>query len=405
MCFAYICTCSLLTSERHMINFENSAIAFSSKTDKELKKAKWLFTMINYPSLVNIGATLARWSMKLSLPIGPIVKSTIFPQFCGGETLKESQAVIKRLSEFNILSLLDYAIEGKTTEAEFEDTKNELLRIVNYAGADAKVPIVTLKVTGLGRFELLEKVNAKAELTEEEQAAWHRIMNRLDEICKAGQASGTGIYIDAEESWIQDAIDDLAEEMMVRYNTEKAVVFNTAQLYRHDRLEFLKQSYEKAKAGGYYLGMKVVRGAYMEKERNRAEEMGYPSPIQPDKASTDRDFDAAARFCLDHYTEINFCIASHNEKSCKSLAELVEEKGMDKSHPHINFSQLFGMSDHISFNLAKNGFNVAKYMPYGPVKEVLPYLIRRARENTAIAGQMSRELSLIRKELARRKKG
>lgn len=386
-----------------MISFDNTQIAFSYKSDAELNRAYWLFKLVGSPALVKVGKSLTHIALALHLPIKSFIKATIFKQFCGGETIDECSATIENLGKFNIGTILDYSVEGKEDEKDFDVTTQEIINTILKAKNSNYIPFSVFKVTGICRFSLLEKVNAKNSLNESETAEFDRAKKRIEKICASGFENGIPVLIDAEESWIQDAIDGIVEEMMQKFNKEKAIVYNTLQMYRHDRLTFLKQSYEKAIAGNYFLGVKIVRGAYMEKERARAAEKGYPSPIQPDKASCDRDYDAALKFCVEHYERIAICAGTHNEKSSALLAELLQQKNMDKKHPHFYFAQLLGMSDHISFNLSNAGYNVAKYVPYGPVKEVLPYLIRRAEENTSVAGQTGRELSLIIKELKRRK--
>jgi proline dehydrogenase len=331
-----------------------------------------------------------------------LVKRTLFRQFCGGETIEECQPTIEKLGASHIGTILDYSVEGKLSEAVFESTKNEIVRTVTRAKADEAVPFAVFKTTGVARFDILEKINAKRELLKGEAAEWERALTRVVEICGYAHSINQPIFIDAEESWIQDTIDDLATEMMKRYNREEAIVYNTIQLYRHDRLEFLKESHRKAKAGGYILAVKLVRGAYMEKERARAEELNYPSPIQPNKAATDIDFNLAVDYCLDNIEEIAFVAGTHNEESVCMLAEQLHERGIKHNHPHVFFSQLYGMSDNLSYVLAKHDYNVSKYVPYGAVKDVVPYLIRRAQENTAVMGQVSRELDLIDRELKRR---
>lgn len=386
-----------------MISFDNTQIAFSSKSNAELNRAYLLFNLVGNPTLVKIGKTLTNISLALHLPIKPFIKATIFKQFCGGETIEECEKTINTLGKYNIGTILDYSVEGKEDEKDFDVTTQEIINTIIKAKTSQHIPFSVFKVTGICRFSLLEKVNANTSLNKSEAEEFERAKKRIEKICAKGFECGIPVLIDAEESWIQDAIDIIVEEMMQKFNKEKAIVYNTLQMYRHDRLEFLKKSYKKAQKENYFLGVKIVRGAYMEKERARAVEKGYPSPIQPDKASTDRDYDAALNFCVEHYERIALCAGTHNENSSAHLAELLQQKNIDKKHPHFYFAQLLGMSDHISYNLSNAGYNVAKYVPYGPVKEVLPYLIRRAEENTSVAGQTSRELSLIIKERKRRK--
>ena len=387
-----------------MLSFENTEIAFKSKSDKELKTAYRLFKMVGKPWMVKMGRRFTNLALKLRLPITGIVKKTIFKQFCGGESIQECSSKIDELGKFGIGTILDYSVEGKTSDEAFESTCNEIIETVNRANNNKDIPFAVFKVTGISRFGLLEKVNdSNAELSQEERKEFAEVHQRVDKICRRAYETGTPVFIDAEDSWIQDAIDRLADAMMARYNKEKAIVYNTVQLYRHDRLQFLKDSYTKAEQGNYFLGVKLVRGAYMEKEAERAEKMGYENPIHKSKAATDKDYNLALEFCISNINKIAICAGTHNEDSSKLLADLIEKNGLDKNNPHLYFAQLLGMSDHISYNLSNAELNVAKYVPYGPVKEVLPYLIRRAEENTSVAGQTSRELNLLIKERNRRK--
>jgi len=385
------------------LNFNDTAIAFSDKSTAELKKKYQLFKLINSPSLTSVGTKLTELAFRLHLPVRGLVKRTIFAQFCGGETIEECEPTILKLGKSNIGTILDYSVEGKSNEAVFESTKAEIYRTITRAKQDENVPFAVFKVTGLAPFETLEKVSEGKELLKNDRIGWESAKARVTELCEYAHSIEQPVFIDAEESWIQEAIDALATEMMEKYNREKPIIYNTIQLYRHDRLEFLKQSHERARRVGYILAVKLVRGAYMEKERERAAEMNYPSPIQPDKAATDRDFDAAIEYCLEKVEEIAFVAGTHNEESIRKLSEMLVTKGFEPNHPHVFFSQLYGMSDNLSYVLAKNKFNVSKYVPYGAVQDVVPYLTRRAQENTAVLGQVSRELDLINKELIRRK--
>lgn len=386
-----------------MISFENTEVAFGHKSNQELNKAYWLFRLVGSPFLVKLGKFFTVLAIKLYLPIKGVVKKTIFAQFCGGETINECEKTIELLSKHNIGTILDYSVEGKEDEKDFENTCNEIVATIQKAKNNKAIPFSVFKVTGIAQFSVLEKGNKGFDtLSEETGRKLDEITSRVERICKAAYDANVPVFIDAEESWIQNTIDELAEKMMLKFNKEKAIVFNTIQLYRWDRLDFLKQSYNKALEGNYYLGVKLVRGAYMEKERARATEMGYPSPIQKTKENTDKDYDLSLKFCVENSNKIAICAGTHNEKSSQYLTHLLTEKGLSKNHTNIYFAQLLGMSDHISFNLSNNGFNVAKYVPYGPIKEVLPYLIRRAEENTSVAGQTSRELTLIIKERKRR---
>jgi proline dehydrogenase len=386
---------------KKMISFENTEIAFKNKTDKELKKAHWLFKIVASPFMVKMGRIFAKPSLYIGFK--PLFKSTIFKQFCGGESIAECEKVIEQLGKYNVGTILDYSVEGETNEENLDHTKKEIIRTTQKARGNKNIPFCVFKVTGVVRFEILEKVSAEVKLTGEEEAEWDRGKKRVEEICYAAAESKTPIFIDAEESWIQKAIDDMANEMMKRINKDDVIIFNTYQMYRHDRLAYLKHDVELAKAVGYKVGAKLVRGAYMEKERKRAGEKGYPSPIQPDKNASDHDYDAALEYCVKHAETVSICAGSHNEKSSLKLIELMAENNIAPGDKRIYFAQLLGMSDHISYNLADAGYNVAKYVPYGPVKEVLPYLIRRAQENTSVKGQTGRELGLIIKERARRK--
>ncbi len=392
------------TSNLMPLDFTNTEIAFSSKSDEELKKAAFLFSTMNKNWLVQVGSKLGLAAIKLRLPfVETIVKNTIFEQFCGGTTLRESQPTIKSLFDFDVQTILDYGAEAKETEHDFNLTMNENIRAIDFAAVNASVPVISTKVTGLARFALLEKIQRATTLEGSDISEYRAVLKRLDAICNRASERGVGVFIDAEETWIQDTIDHLVNHMMKRYNRGKVVVYNTFQMYRHDRLQFLIDSFNKAKEDGYMLGAKLVRGAYMEKERARAEEMNYRSPIHPTKKDTDDAFNTALRFCIDNYESIGLCNATHNAESSALLAELIEERSIDRAHPHLNFCQLYGMSDHITFNLANAGYNVAKYVPYGTVLEVVPYLIRRAQENTAVTGDMSREYQLIAQEMKRRK--
>ncbi len=384
------------------LNFDDTAIAFSDKSTAQLKRKYQLFKLINSPLLTKIGTKLTDLAFRLHLPVKGLVKKTIFAQFCGGETIEECEPTIIKLGASHIGTILDYSVEGKASAAVFGSTKAEIHRTITRAKADENVPFAVFKVTGIAPPEVLEKVAAGKELLKNDQTEWDNAKARVTELCEYAYSLEQPVFIDAEESWMQDAVDVLAAEMMNKYNREKPIVYNTIQLYRHDRLAFLKKSHAQAKADGYLLAVKLVRGAYLEKERQRAEDFGYQSPIQPDKAATDRDFDAAIAYCLENIADIAFVAGTHNEESVRKLSVMLFEKGIEPNHAHVFFSQLYGMSDNLSYVLAKNHYNVSKYVPYGAVKDVVPYLTRRAQENTAVLGQVSRELDLIAKELKRR---
>ena len=383
--------------------FDNTAIAFQYRSNKDLKQARFLFSSMGSPLLTSIGTAVTSWAIKWGLPIDGIIKSTIFRQFCGGETMEEAARTAAVLDKYGVDVILDYGVEGKAAESEYDKAVPEFIKAIQYAASQKNIPFISIKVTGFGRFGLMEKIHAGNTLNESEKAEWQRIYDRINKICKAAADNNIMVLVDAEETWIQNPVNDLTDAMMALYNTHKAIVYNTFQLYTTLALPFLKQSFDKAQQGGYMLGAKLVRGAYMEKERTRAREMGYTSPIQPTKDATDRDYDAAVHYCLERLGKIDVFIGTHNEKSCMLAVKYMEEHNIAATSQHLCFSQLYGMSDNISFNLAHAGYNVAKYLPYGPVKDVMPYLIRRAQENTSVAGQTGRELALINRELKRRK--
>jgi proline dehydrogenase len=385
------------------ISFDNTAIAFHYKSNNALRKAHFIFSLVNHPWVSFLATGFVRFALKTGLPIEGVIRRTAFDHFCGGESIEESDGVIRTLADHNVQTILDYSVEGEKTETGFDNTLAETLRIVAKARNEEHIPFAVFKVTGLGSFELLEKVQRNDALSLEEQLAFERVRDRMNQICQAAFEAGVPVLIDAEESWIQDTIDALANEMMELYNKERALIFNTYQLYRTETLKNLKDILQLANRESFFIGAKLVRGAYMEKERERAEKMGYPSPIQRDKSATDSVFNDSLLFCLDNISRISLMCGSHNEYSNYFLTEMMEKRGIRNDDPRVWFGQLYGMSDNISFNLAKAGYNVAKYVPYGPVKAVMPYLFRRAQENTSVAGQSSRELTLIRAEVRRRK--
>jgi proline dehydrogenase len=401
------------------VSFENTANAFEYKTNKELKKAEFLFRSMGFSALVKIGTRVTPWMIRSGFPVRSIIRDTIFNQFVGGETLEETASVARRLGEYKVQVILDYGVEGgEDGEAGFEQACEEFIRVIDYAATQANIPFMSIKVTGFARFGLLEKLDAamaglegslmkryaraQESLTAEELEEWHAVNRRMQEICRAAADRRIGVLVDAEETWVQDPVDALTILMMEQFNRGRCVVFNTIQLYRRDRLAFLKDSFEAAEKRDFILGAKLVRGAYMEKERRRALELGIESPIQPDKESTDRDYNSGVEFCVAHLERISVIVASHNEYSNLFAVRLLQERGLALSHPHVHFSQLYGMSDNITFNLAKAGCAVSKYLPFGPLKDVIPYLMRRAQENSSVSGQTGRELGLIRKELRRR---
>jgi proline dehydrogenase len=389
--------------DKKALSFDDTEIAFRGKSNSDLERAYWLFKIISVKLLTKIGPRLTSFAMTLGLPIRPLIKATIFKHFCGGETITECESTISQLDKGLVGAILDYSVEGEDDEKAFDDTCEEIMRTIKRADGDKRIPLTVFKVTGLGRLDLIAKMDAMLDLNNSEQVEFEKIRHRVNKICALAHERDVRVMIDAEESWIQHSIDAWALEMMRRYNQDKAIVYNTYQLYRNDKLESLKADTKIAGTEDFILGAKLVRGAYMEKERKRASEDGYSSPIHATKEATDADYNRALEFCIDHIGSIAFVAGTHNEQSCHLLAELLNRKKIPHDHDHVYFSQLLGMSDNLSFNLSASRYNVAKYVPYGPVKAVIPYLFRRAEENTSVAGQMGRELKLIVKEKNRRK--
>ena len=385
------------------ITFDNTEIAFSDKSKWDLRRMHFLFSTMNYPFIASMGIWLTLVAIKLRLPVKGMIKKTIFNQFCGGESLKDSKETIAKLSQSNIKSILDYSAEGEDSDAGFEANKLELLSALDFAKGSDDIPTGVMKLSALIKNELLEKVQKGDELSELEKGNYEHFKSMVEEICQKAYDTNKYLFIDAEESWIQDAIDDLTYDMMRKFNKERVCIFNTYQLYRVDSLENLKNAHEELKKEGVLLGAKLVRGAYMEKERERAEEMGYPDPIQPNKSASDKAYDEAIKFCIENLETMAICAGTHNEASSAYLYELMEKHGIAKNDPRVYFAQLFGMSDNISYQLADKQYNIAKYLPYGALEKVMPYLIRRANENTSMSGQSSREFSLVKKEMKRRK--
>lgn len=383
--------------------FDNTQVAFSLKSDTELDRAYFLFKMIDSQPLVRIGTAVTNFAIKANLPVEGLIRATVFDHFCGGVNENDCLSVVDKMFTKGVSSVLDYSVEGKEEEEQFDAALEMTLRTVDFAKERLAIPFAVFKPTGLGRFELYEKLGEKQTLNPAEQEEWNRVVARFDKICSEAHKKDVALLIDGEESWMQDAADDLVTEMMRKYNKEKTIVFNTLQMYRWDRLDYLKNLHEVAKKEGFFIGMKLVRGAYMEKENKRAEEKNYVSPICVSKEATDINYDAAVHYMLEHLEIMSIFAGTHNELSSYKLMEMMQEKGIAKNDNKIWFGQLYGMSDNISYNLAENGYNVAKYLPFGPVKDVMPYLIRRAEENTSVAGQTSRELSMIKAERKRRK--
>ena len=402
-----------------VISFDNTEYAFAYKSNKELKRAHFLFSTMGKPFLVRAGIKLTPYAIKWKLPfVKTIIRKTIFAQFVGGETLEQTSVVAEKLEQYGVQTILDYGVEGKEGEENFDRARTEFIKVISYAATQHNIPFMSIKVTGFARFGLLEKLDEMMHKSEgtlmkrylksvdalppDEKDEWHRVRVRMMQICETAAEKKVGVFVDAEETWIQDPVDALTILMMDTFNRKTCIVYNTIQHYRTERLEFLKDSFEAAVERNFILGVKLVRGAYMEKEKKRALEMGHPSPIQPDKESCDRDYNEGVKFCIENIDRVALVVASHNEYSNLYATELLKERRLPLKHPHVHFSQLYGMSDNITFNLAKAGCSVSKYLPFGPIKDVIPYLMRRAQENTSIGGQTGRELGLIKKELKRR---
>jgi len=407
-------------TEQTKISFDNTEYAFAAKSDAELKKANFLFGIMGKAWLVKLALKITPVAINWHIPFTKtLIRKTIFKQFVGGETLEQTAKVADKLEQYKVQVILDYGVEGKEGEENFEHARDEFKKVIDYAATQPNIPFMSIKVTGFARFSLLEKMDeamhktsgtlmkrylsAVESLPDNEKEEWHRVRLRMQQLCEEGDKKNIGVLIDAEETWIQDPVDALTILMMDIFNKVKPVIYNTIQLYRHDRLQFLKDSYTAAAERNFILGAKLVRGAYMEKERKRAAEMNYPSPIQPDKESSDKDYNAAVEFCIEHLDKIAVIVASHNEYTNLYTTQLLDKKGLPHNHRHVHFSQLYGMSDNITFNLAKSGCSVSKYLPFGPIKDVIPYLMRRAQENSSVSGQTGRELVLIKKELLRRR--
>ncbi len=383
--------------------FNNTQIAFALKSDSELEKAYFLFKMIASQPLVRIGTMVTNFALNANLPVEGLIRATVFDHFCGGVNEKDCLRVVDKMYTKGVCSVLDYSVEGKEEEEQFDAVLKMTLKTIEFAKEKQAIPFAVFKPTGLGRFELYEKISNKESLILEEKAEWDRVVARFDKVCSDAYQKDVALLIDAEESWMQNAIDELAYQMMTKYNKTKSIVYNTLQMYRKDRLDFLKNLYNRAKKEGFHVGVKLVRGAYMEKENDRAEEKGYATPICPSKEATDLNYNKALYYIIEHLDTITVFAGTHNEESVYYLMELMMQNGIKENDMRIWFGQLYGMSDNISYNLAARGYNVIKYVPFGPVKDVMPYLIRRAEENTAVTGQTNRELALIKAERKRRK--
>ncbi len=383
--------------------FENTEIAFSLKSDSELERAYFLFKMISKEPLVRIGTAVTKFALHARLPVEGLIRSTVFDHFCGGISEDDCLPVVDKLIDKGVYSVLDYSVEGKETDEQFDTTMDKVNELTTFAEHKKAMPFSVFKPTGFGRFAIWQKITESNGLTASEKEEWSTVVARYEKTCTLAHEKSVVLLIDGEETWMQDAADDLCTDMMRKYNKEKAIVFNTLQCYRWDRLEYLKEAHNEAKAMGYKLGFKIVRGAYMEKENDRAQELGYPTPICKDKQATDDQFNSVLRYILDNLDDISLFLGSHNEQSCYLAMEIMKQKGIAVNDPRVWFGQLYGMSDHITYNLGAAGYNVAKYIPFGPVKDVMPYLIRRAEENTSVAGQTNRELSLLKNEKQRRR--
>ena len=391
-----------MTKPQHL-KFDETSIAFESKSNSDLKKIHFIFSTMKWPWMVKLGTVMTDRALKMHLPVRGLIKKTLFDLFCGGESIEDSAGTIDLLGKYGVTTILDYSVEGLEQEDSFDEALTEAMKVADFAAENPNITFCVMKFSGIGSHSLLTKVQKGVSLNEEDQMRYAKIKSRVDQLAKACFDRNLRFMIDAEESWIQDVIDEIALELMIKYNQQSAVVYNTYQCYRHRSLDLMKEHFEKVTSKKCFFGAKIVRGAYMEKERRRAEEEGYEDPIQKDKSATDRDFNAALNFAVSNLKTFSLCAGTHNEDSCSYLAGLLEENGIPHDHQHVFFAQLLGMSDNISFKLSKEGFNVAKYVPYGPVQEVLPYLFRRAEENTSIAGQSGRELSLVKHELNRRR--
>lgn len=391
-----------MTSNEPLINFNDTRIAYQSKSKADLKRARFLYRLLKNPLISSIGQNLMKFSVKIGLPVNGLIKATLYKQFIGGETLEDCEKLAEYLAQYNVNTILDYAMEGEDEEDAFQRILNEFIRNIDHAAGNPQIPASVFKPSAIAPNAILERLSNPELTTEEDQQYLTAIRNRFETIFQRAWQKGVPVMVDAEESWIQDIIDSLVMEMMQRYNEEKPIVVNTYQLYRKDRLDVLKTHYEQTKRQGIYFGAKLVRGAYLEQERDRAQKHGYHSPVHDTKAATDKDYDEAVQFCIDHSDSCFTMVASHNEESNRLGVEQLVNNNLDKAHPHVWFSQLYGMADHITYNLAQYGCNVAKYIPYGPVKAVVPYLVRRAEENSSVQSQVDQELEGIEQELKRR---
>ena len=381
---------------------DNTKNGFTLKSNFELRKAYFLFKIISNKTLTNLGKLALEVSLKLRLPILFIVKGTVFEQFCSGETLDESFDTVKKLNNKNVKSYLHYSVEGLENEDSYDLSLNEVLSSIEFVAEKPILDFTVFKPTAIASTQILKKVSSNESLDEKEKILFDKSLDRFDKICLLAHKKDVKVLVDAEESWIQDAIDEIVLSMMIKYNKKKAIVFNTSQMYRHDRLNYLKNLHINSLKNNFFIGIKLVRGAYIEKENKRAKRNNYLSPICRSKELTDKNFNNGVSFILSNLDKFSLFSGTHNEESIYKIINIMKKSKINSDDPNIWFGQLYGMSDNITFNLASEGFNVIKYLPYGPIKEVIPYLIRRADENTSVKGQTSRELDLIRNELKRR---
>ncbi|MBS7320824.1 MAG: proline dehydrogenase family protein [Myroides sp.] len=384
--------------------FDNTEVAFALKNNTELNKAYYLFKLISSNTMVKLGTSLTTFAISTNLPVKGLIKSTVFDHFCGGVNEQDCLSVVDKMYTKGVSSVLDYSVEGKENEEQFDHTLQMTLKTIEFAKEKEAIPFAVFKPTGVGRFYLFEKKGENLPFTDAEQQEWKRVVDRFDTICRTAYEKDVMLLIDAEHSWMQDAADELILEMMRKYNKEKCIIFNTAQTYRWDRFDFVKNVHAIGLREGFHAGFKVVRGAYMEIERERATEKGYPSPICATKAQTDATFNKTVMYMIENINnKMALYAGTHNEESSYLIMDLMRKNQLANNDKRIWFGQLYGMSDNISYNLANHNYNVSKYLPFGPVYDVVPYLIRRANENTSVAGQTNRELDLLERELKRRR--
>ena len=382
--------------------FSDTKEAFSLKSNFELNRAFFLFKIIGNSTFVKLSTSLTNFALKFHLPVTPIIKATVFDHFCGGVSKEDCIPVINKMFIKNVYSVLDFSTEGFNSEKEFDDCLRKKTSIIEFAKNRKEIPFAVFKPTCLGSTDLFKKVSKFEKLNELENDSWNRVIQRFDKVCSKAFKQNIKILIDAEEVEVQNAIDELAIKMMRKYNLTSPIVYNTVQMYRKDRLSYLDEMISNQLNDGVIFGLKLVRGAYMEKERNLAVSMNVESPICDSKNDTDKNFNSGLDFVFNNLNRISFVCASHNEDSILKVMNMMESKKLKSNDNKIWFGQLYGMSDNISFNLASKNYNTFKILPFGSVKNLMPYLIRRAEENTSVQGQTGRELQLILKERKRR---